>query len=62
MDEADNEAYDKINIVHTGEVIIVSGSLYRWFTDVSGLGHAEQARMLMHPSPPKREEEFADHM
>ena len=29
---------------------------------VSGLGLAEQARMLMHPAPPKREEELADHV
>ncbi len=36
--------------------------LYRWFTDVSGLGLAEQARMLMHPAPPKREEEPAEHV
>ena len=32
----------------------------RWFTDVSGLGLAEQARMLTHPAPPKREEELAE--
>ncbi len=38
------------------------GVLYRWLTDVSGLGLAEQARMLMHPSPPKPEEELAEHV
>ena len=36
--------------------------LYRWFTDVSGLGLAEQARMLMHPTPPKRDEELAEYV
>ncbi len=35
--------------------------LHRWVTDVSGLGLAEQAWMLMHPGPPKREEELAEH-
>ncbi len=38
------------------------GVSYRCFTDVSGLGFAEQARMLMRPSPPKREEELAEHV
>ncbi len=36
--------------------------LYRCFTDVSGLGSAERARMLLHPTPPKREEELAEHV
>ncbi len=31
-------------------------------SDVSGLVLAEQARMLMHPSPPKREEDLAEHV
>ncbi len=42
--------------------IVAYGVLYRWFTDVSGLGLAEQARMLMHPAPPKREEELVEHV
>ncbi len=29
---------------------------------MSGSGLAEQARMLMHPTPPKREEELAEHV
>ncbi len=37
-------------------------SLHRWFTEVSGLGLTEHARMLMHPAPPKREEELAEHV
>ena len=55
LDKAENEAYDKIKMVYKGGGIIAYGSLYRWFTNVSGLGLAEQAKMLMHPNPPKRE-------
>ena len=36
------------------------GVLYRWFTDVSGLGLPEQARRLMQPEPPKKEEDLAE--
>ncbi len=36
--------------------------MYRWFTDVSGLGLAEQTRRPMHPHPPKKEEELAEHV
>ncbi len=61
MDKAENEAYHKIKMVHRGEGVIAYGLVYRWFTDLSGLGIAEQARMLMHPSPPKKKEELADH-
>ena len=49
-------------MVHKGDGVIAYGVLYRWFTDVSGLGLAEQARMLMHPSPPKKEEELAEYV
>ena len=45
-----------------GEGVTAYGSLYRWFTEFSGLDLAEQPRMLMHPSPPGREEELADHV
>ncbi len=31
-------------------------------TDVSGLGLAEQARVMMHPSPLKKEEELAEYV
>ncbi len=41
MDKAENEAYDKIKMVHKREGITNYGSLYRWLTDVSGLGLAE---------------------
>jgi hypothetical protein len=35
-------------------------TLYRWFTEISGLGLTEQARKLMHPEAPKREEALAE--
>ncbi len=49
-------------MVPNGQGVVAYGVLYRWFLDVSGLGLAEQARMLMHPAPPKREEELAKHV
>ena len=55
IDKAEMEAYDKIKMVPKSQGVVAYGVLYRWFTDVSGLGLAEQARMLMHPAPPKRE-------
>ena len=58
IDKAEAGAYDKIK----GQGVVACGVLYRWFTDVSGLGLAEQARMLMHPAPPKREEDLAEHV
>ncbi len=54
LDKAENEAYGKIKMVHKREGVMAYGVLYRWFTDVSGLGLAGQARLLMHPSPLKR--------
>ncbi len=62
IDKAEMEAYDKIKMVPKGQGIFAHGVLYRWFTDVSGLGLVEQARMLMHPAPPKREEELVEHV
>ena len=62
LDKAENEAYDTIKMIPKGAGITAYGIVRRWFTDVSGLGLAEQARMLMHPSPPKREEDLAEHV
>ena len=62
IDKAEAEAYDKIKMVPKGQGVIAYGVLYRWFTDVSGLGLAEQARMLMAPTAPKREEDLAEHV
>ncbi len=44
-----------------GQGIKAYGVVYRWFNDASGLGLAKQARRLMHPEPPRREEELAEH-
>ena len=62
IDKAEAEAYDKIKMVPKGQEVVAYGVLYRWFTDVSGLGLAEQARMLMAPTAPKREEDLAEHV
>ena len=62
IDKAEMEAYGKIKMVPKGQGVVAYGVLCRWFTDVSGLGLAEQARMLMHPAPPKRKEELAEHV
>ena len=40
--------------------IHVYTEVYKWFTETSGLGLAEQARKLMHLDPVKKEEELAD--
>ncbi len=60
--KAEMEAYDKTKMVPKGRGVVAYGVLRRWFADVSGLGLAEQAQMLMHPAPPKREEELAEHV
>jgi len=62
IDKAEAEAYDKIKMVPKGQGVVAYGVLYRWFTDVSGLGLSEQARMLMQPAAPKREEDLAEHV
>ncbi len=61
-DEAEAEAYDKIKTIPQGEGVRAYGVVYRWFTDASGLGLAEQARRLMLPDPPNREKELAEHV
>ncbi len=45
-----------------GQRAFAYGVLFRWFTDVSGLGLAEQARMLMHLAPPVRKEDLSEHV
>ena len=62
VDKTEAEAYDKIKMVPKGQGVVAYGVLYRWFTDVSGLGLSEQARMLMHPAPPRREEDLAEYV
>jgi hypothetical protein len=60
MDKAEGEAYDKMRGIKEKEGVIAYLTLYRWFTEISGLGFTEQARELMHPEPPKREEDLAE--
>ena len=60
VDKAENEAYDKIKNIGTNKGLQAYMVLYRWFTDVSGLGLAEQARRLMQPVPPKDEGGLAE--
>ncbi len=62
IDKAEAEAYDEIKMVPKGQGVSAYVVLYRWFADVSGLGLAEQARILMHPAPPERDEELVGHM
>ena len=35
-------------------------NVYKWFTETSGLGLAEQSNKLMNPSPAKKEDEIAE--
>ena len=35
-------------------------ALYRWFTEISGLGLTSQAMNSMHPETPKKEEDIAE--
>ena len=60
IDKAEGEAYDKVKNLKTGEGFQAYMILYKWFTDISGMGLAEQARKLMHPDPPKDESGLAE--
>ena len=60
MDKSEGDAYDKIKGISTRDGIVGYSRVYRWFTEISGLGLAEQARRLMHPEAPKREDELAE--
>ncbi len=44
IDKSEAEAYDKIKTVPKGQGVVAYGVLYRSFTDVSGVGLAEQTR------------------
>ncbi len=62
IDRAEMEAYDKMTMVPKTQGVVAYGVLYGWFTDLSGAGLAEPARMLVHPASPEREEELAEHV
>ena len=59
IDKADGEAYDKIKSITAGDGCKAYAIMYKWFTDVSGLGLSEQTRRLMHPEQVTREEDLA---
>jgi hypothetical protein len=61
-DKVEMEAHDKFQMVPKSQGVVAHRVLHRWFADVSGLGLAEQARMLMRPALPKRGEELAEHV
>ncbi len=62
VDKAGGEAYDKIEMIYPGESLKTYGVVYRWISDVSGLGLAEHARRLMHPIPLEKEKDLAEHV
>ena len=62
MDKSEGEAFDKMKGVQERDGLEGYGRIYQWFTEISGLGLAEQARRLMHPDPPKKEEDLAEYV
>ena len=60
IDKTEAGTYEKVEALPQGEGVRACRALYRCFADVSGLGVAQHARRLMHPEPPKREEELAE--
>ena len=60
LDKAEGDAaYKKVQSVKRNQGIKGFTILYKWFTEVSGMGLAEQARRLMQPETPKKEVEMA---
>ena len=60
LDKAEGDAYDKSHPVPERDGVAGYSKVYQWFTEVSGLGLTEQAKRLIHPEPPKREEDLAE--
>ncbi len=56
---AETDAYEKVKMVPKGEGLVACGVTGHCFTDVSGLGLAEQVRRLLHPCLPKKEEDLS---
>ena len=57
-DRCDGEAYDKSKGLPNKKGAEVYMIIYRWFTEISGLGLSMQAAKLMNPDPIKREAEL----
>ncbi len=49
IDKAKTEAYEKIEMMPKGEGAVADGVMQRWFTEVTGLGLAEQASRFKYP-------------
>jgi hypothetical protein len=60
MDKVEGEAYDKLRGIREDDWVMGYLTLYKWFAEVSGVGLTEQARRLMHPELPKKEEDLAE--
>ena len=58
MEKAVGTVHTKVNNGASKGGIYIYVDVYKYFTETSGLGLAEQARRLMHPDPVKREEEL----
>ena len=59
-DKVEGYAYNKMRSVGVREGILGYSVLYRWYTEISGLGLTEQAQKLMRPESPKKEEDMAE--
>ena len=58
MDKCDGEAYDKIKGLQNLKGAEIYMVIYRWLTEISGLGLSMQAAKLMNPDPIKKESEL----
>ena len=54
MDKCEGEAYDKIKGLQHKSGAEVYITIYRWFTEISGLGLAAQAYKAMNPDQVKK--------
>ena len=58
-DKTEGESLVRVMGVPSGDGFLAYQKVHKWYAGISGLGIAERARQVMHPSPPKREEEVA---
>ena len=58
VDTCEGGSYDKIKGLQNKTGAEVYMTVYRWFTDISGLGLSMQAAKLMNPYPVKQESEI----
>ena len=54
LEKVESLPYQKIAGIERLQGLLMYGTPYRWFTEVSGLGLAEQAKRLTQPDTPKR--------